>query len=129
MEIEGSAEIVNADCAAAALGYTEYTFQNENALVAVLKDSAGQSGANQLGSVAAAHQGLGVAVNVTVGTGLGSYPDNDKNGHTYSANTAVLFHKSRARGFIRCQASDFFGTAESSSKMKGKITVTLKLTP
>ena len=102
----GVANLNNADCAAAALGYSQFTSSLGTSIYAALQDSAAVTGSYSLGNLQAAYQGLGVGLNVNVGTGTGSYPDSDQNevGQADCVNYYFVQHRSRA--YIKVWANE-----------------------
>lgn len=110
----GRANLVDADCAAAALGYSEFSSNITPTITAILSQSAGQTSSSQLGNVGVAYGGLQVGVNVTVGTGTGSYSDQDTNATNMVARTGYYFLQHRARAYIKVWANeDLWGISAS----------------
>ena len=105
-EASGVANLLNADCAAAALGYSQFTSSLTSPIYAALNDSAAATGSYSLGNLQAAYNGLGVGINVNVGTGTGSYPDQDQNeiGQADCVNYYFVQHRSRA--YIKLWANE-----------------------
>ncbi|MEZ5964722.1 MAG: hypothetical protein R3F56_12815 [Planctomycetota bacterium] len=124
VDAQGVANLVDADCAAAALGYGEFSSNVTPTITAVLTASAGETGSNQLGSVRAAYSGITVAVNLSVGTGEGTYPDMDTNqiGNVVCKNYYFVQH--RARAYIKVWANeDLIGIiAECDADMTATVT-------
>jgi len=120
---DGVVNLVNADCAAAALGFGEFSSNITPTVVAVLNKSAGETGSNQLGSVSAAYGGLQGSYNVTVGTGEGSYPDNDTNGTNAQGCHDFFTRQHRARGFMKVWAN---AGLDISAECNGQMTATVK---
>ena len=97
-EANGFADLQDADCAAAALGYSQFSTNITSPIYAALNDSAAATGSYSLGNLQAAYNGLGVGINVNVGTQTGYYPDQDQNeiGHADCVNYYFVQHRSRA---------------------------------
>lgn len=124
VDAQGVANLVDADCAAAALGYGEFSSNVTPTVTAVLTASVGETGSNQIGSVRAAYSGITIGVNVSVGTGEGSYPDMDTNqiGKVECGNYYFVQH--RARAYIKVWANeDLVGIiAECDANMQATVT-------
>ncbi|MEC7584172.1 MAG: hypothetical protein VYE77_07625 [Planctomycetota bacterium] len=98
VEAAGFANLKDADCAAAALGYAEFKTNITSPIYAPLHDSVAATGSYSFGSLQAAYSGLGVGINVNVGTGTGHYPDQEQDeiGHADCVNYYFVQHRSRA---------------------------------
>lgn len=126
--INGVANLVDADCAAAALGYAEYYSNVSGTTYAALTHSAGQTGANQLGEVSAAYEGFGPTIYVTIGTGEGSYPDEEINEITAQECTNFFYKRHRTKSYLKVWANDTWpGSAECDVDLTGTVVSTYVL--
>ena len=112
--LEGSvhmeAELIleNADCAGAALGFTEFKSNLTEPIVATLTDSAAETDEGSLGKVSASAYGVGLSVPVTVGYGEGEYPDEDDDAVFAEEETDFVYRKHRSRAFIKLWSNGVF---------------------
>jgi hypothetical protein len=105
--VEGEVDLVNADCAGAALGSTEFTSSLTSRIVAELHSSAGETGTGLLGNISfyTGPHGSGVGVNLVVGLGEGRYPDVDFDATGVDAcPQSDFWRKHRTRGYVKVWA-------------------------
>lgn len=107
--ITGKTNLIDDDCAGAALGYQQIKSNVlDTPIDAVLDKSAGETLAGQLGSLRAGHSGLEVSVPITHGLGEGQYNDNDQDarfGYKCSNFFTIEF---KSRAYIKVWANSAF---------------------
>jgi len=124
----GRVNLKDADCAAAALGYIEFScsIPSANSKTA-LTSSAGETVPNQLGSLMAGYQGFSGSINISVGSKEGircQSPSTAKSG----AMRLKYFSHSRLAGCLISVWANGLISAECDARMKGawtKMDITL----
>ena len=128
VEVGGAAHLTNAACAAAALGYAEFTCSLTAPLEAKLLRSAGETRSGQLGTIGGSHGGLSGSVNVSVGLGEGTYPDSDINATSAQDCLNYFFIQHRSRAYIKVWANAGLDPlAECSAVMWGRVSASAVL--
>jgi hypothetical protein len=107
--ITGTANLVDDDCAGAALGYQQIKSNVLDAPIdAVLDQSAGETRSGTLGDITAAHKGIEVSVPITYGLGEGQYTDNDQDARfAYKCDNFFEYEK-KSRAYIKVWANSGF---------------------
>lgn len=122
VQASGSVNLVNPDCAAAALGYTEFSSNISATITAVLTKSVAETGSNQIGSVGGAYKGIQASYNIVVGHGTGVYPDQDQDYLQAYKCTNFFFKKHRARAYVKVWANDIPpGQAQCDAQLSGTV--------
>jgi hypothetical protein len=112
LEISGNVDLINPDCAGAALGYVrvESNIMNEPLYVA-LTQSAGETVPGTLGSgtmgIGIAYVGLGVSLTPTVGTQAISYPEVVREPGFARKCVDTFYVKTKTRAYLRLWANDW----------------------
>ena len=128
VEVGGAAHLTNAACAAAALGYAEFTCSLTAPLEAKLLRSAGETRSGQLGTIGGSHGGLSGSVNVSFGLGEGTYPDSDINATSAQDCLNYFFIQHRSRAYIKVWANAGLDPlAECSAVMWGRVSASAVL--
>ncbi len=127
VEVSGEADLINADCAAAALGYAQFETNIDANAYAVLETSAGETVSNKLGNLSISYKGFGGSVNIDPGQGTGTYndSDNDADGDVTCTSFFEVTHKTRA--YIKVWANATFGSAKCTADMSGSVSTTSHL--
>lgn len=107
--IHGRANLIDDDCAGAALGFQQIKSNVLGApITALLTQSSGETAAGQLGSVTAGYAGLEVTVPINSGMGEGNYGDNDQEvGTAYKENNLFTIDM-KSRAYIKVWANSGF---------------------
>lgn len=131
-DIKGEARLKDADSAAMATGYHEFTTNIGVELLVKLDGAAGETVAEKLGDLKLEYKDLGLTIEIpiTVSKGTGRYPDQEANSTAGEKCTDFFTFQNRSAGHIRCFAdgglftSPFSGascTADLNGKMKSKM--------
>lgn len=120
MRIEGVANLLDADCAAAALGYVQLTSNISPEWFVKLDKSAGETVAKKLLGLGFSYTGLSVQIEPMVSYGLGEYHDQDAFSADAFANTDFFTFTSRARTFIGAWANATIFSAACDCEMHGE---------
>ncbi len=107
VQIDGKAELIDDDCAALALGFSEFEcdITAPKLIRATLKKSAGETVEEKLTDLTGAYRGLEISIPVTVSRGEGTYPDSDRNATSGQSEINFFSFKHRTRGHIQCYAN------------------------
>jgi hypothetical protein len=127
VHISGTADLIEEECAGAALGYQMITTNIAGPLRAALNESAGETTPQELGTVTAAHSGLGVSVPITVGSGVGTYMDSDQDVDAVLVCTDYFTIESKARAYIKVRANstliDLFAAVKTNMSSRSTTTI------
>jgi hypothetical protein len=134
-EIEGLANLQRADCAAAALGYAQFTSNVSSAQegTATLTISQGETVADKVGEVSAAYKGIGITLDIKgPAKGLGKYPDHSLANPQKHVCQDLFTYQHKVRGYIRCYADAGFFTnpasgAFATARLHGRVKSVVEL--
>lgn len=128
----GVVKLLNADCAAAAIGYGQVTSSLFDLCAAKLDESAGETTSTGLGELSLEIEGVGGSVPVTVSTGEGTYPDNDQDADVGQDCVDFVKVKRKSRAQIEMYANsniDIIGECNGSMDATAAVSVSLGVCP
>ena len=118
VKVEGRAELLNAACAAAALGYAQVDSSITGVTRAEITESQGETTGGALGGVGWGSGGLGANVAVpSPGQGLGIHSDKSMKHKQGSSCADTLDYTIRSRAFIKVWANATAGQASCLTDM------------
>jgi hypothetical protein len=129
VQVAGYVHLVDDDCAAAALGFAEFSPVPGGPIAVGLSKSAGETTSTALGDLEGVYSGLGVNFPIIVTTGEGEYRDENKDsrsGLVFQNNTFSF--SARCRGYMEVWANSYLaGTASCHGSMWGRIVADISL--
>jgi len=135
--IDGEAHLIRAECAAAAVGFTEFSSTLTETVVAQLKNSNGQTQAQKIGDIKAEYEAWGVkfsgSFDINLTTGTGRYPDSDAKTVAPKSECTNLFSAQHRTGSdLKCFADGGFLShpiigAKCEAKLNGTVKSLTKL--
>ncbi len=106
--ISGQVNLINPDCAAAALGYADYYSTISGEITAFLDKSCAETEKDLIGDLSVAYKGLGVTIPINIGVGTGIFQDDDQNSNFGYQETDWVFWRARVRPFVKAYANDWW---------------------
>ena len=128
-KIEGEANLERSQCAAFALGFTQFTSNIlENSVHSELTKSAGETVTEKLGDLKLEYKDLGLSVEIpiTINKGTGRYPDSDADSGSGEKCVDFYTFEHKTMAHIKCFAdggvfSSPFSGAYCTAKLKGSV--------
>ena len=121
VEANGVADLLDSDCAAAALGFAEVVSSLTGPVRAVLTQSMGETSQGQLGGVSGSYGGWGAHMPVLQpGAGKGTYTDSDSNFGSSSGCVDFFEYKVRSKAYIKVWANATLLQASCTADMDAR---------